>query len=42
MTLVSATFTVYSEMASTQVGQSVRPPVIPEDSKVDLLREPNH
>jgi hypothetical protein len=42
MTLVSATFTVYSEMASTQVGQSVRPPVMPEDSKVDLLREPDH
>jgi hypothetical protein len=42
MTLVSATFTVYSEMASTQVRQSVRPPVMPEDSKVDLLREPNH
>jgi hypothetical protein len=22
--------------------QSVEPPVMPEDSKVDLLREPNH
>jgi hypothetical protein len=42
MTLVNATFTAYSEMASTQVGQSVRPPVMPEDSKLDLLREPNH
>src|SRR5262245_44427837 len=31
MTLVSATFTVYSEMASTQVGQSVRPAVTPDD-----------
>jgi hypothetical protein len=41
MTLVSATFTVYSEMASTQVRQSVQPPVMPEDSKVDLLREPD-
>ena len=40
-TLVNATFTAYSEMESTQVGQSVRPPVIPEDSKIDLLREPN-
>jgi hypothetical protein len=42
MTLAGATFTVYSQMASTQVGQSVGPPVMPEDSKVDLLREPNH
>ena len=40
-TLANATFTAYSEMASTQVGQSVRPPVMPEDSKIDLLREPN-
>jgi hypothetical protein len=42
MTLAGATFAVYSQMASTQVGQSVEPPVMPEDSKVDLLREPNH
>src|SRR5262245_36344307 len=42
MPLVGATFTAYSEMESTQVGQNVRPPVMPEDSKVDLLREPNH
>ena len=42
MTLVKATFSAYSEMASTQVGQSVRPPVMPEDLKIDLLREPNH
>ena len=40
-TLVTATFTAYSEMASTQVGQSVGSPVMREDSKVDLLREPN-
>jgi hypothetical protein len=42
MTLAGATVTVYSEMASTQVGQSVGAPVMPEDSKVDPLREPNH
>ena len=41
MALVNATFTAYSEMASRQVGQSVPPPVMPKDSKVDLLREPN-
>jgi len=41
MTLVGATFTAYFEMASTQVGQGVRPPVMPEDQQVDLLREPN-
>jgi hypothetical protein len=40
MTLVKATFTAYSEMASTKVGR-VKPPIMPEDSKVDLLREPN-
>src|SRR5215475_5353320 len=42
MTLVKATFSAYSKMASTQVGQSVGPPVMPEDLKIDLLREPNH
>ena len=40
MTLVKATFTASSEMASTKVGR-VKPPIMPEDSKVDLLREPN-